>query len=98
MGKVQFLFFRTFVSVLTKFSFFKEDWALGYNLCSFRDFTDISLFPKILSLIYQLVYTSLLLMIMVRFTCDGRKICSTITWSQNIINMMVGLLDHLQII
>ena len=30
-GKVQFIFFGSFLLLLTKFSFWKEDWALGYN-------------------------------------------------------------------
>ena len=30
-GKVQLLFFRSFLLVLTKFSFWEEDWALGYH-------------------------------------------------------------------
>ena len=40
--KVQFLFFRRFLLVLTKFSFCLEDWALGNNLIKFWDFPDIS--------------------------------------------------------
>ena len=35
MGKVQFAFFRCFWLVLTKFSFWEEDWALGYNSMKF---------------------------------------------------------------
>ena len=31
MGKVQFPFSRSFVLVLTNFSFCREGWALGYN-------------------------------------------------------------------
>ena len=34
-GKVQFLFFSRFLLVLTKFSFWEEDWALGYNSMKF---------------------------------------------------------------
>ena len=30
-GKVQFQFLNSFLLVLTKFSFWEEDWALGYN-------------------------------------------------------------------
>ena len=48
--KVQFLFFSSFLLVLTKYSFWEEDWALGYNSMKFGDFSDISKFPKILSL------------------------------------------------
>ena len=34
-GKVQFLFSRSLLLVLTKFSFWKEDWALGYTSMKF---------------------------------------------------------------
>ena len=34
-GKVQFLFFSSFLLVLTKFSLWEEDWALGYNSMKF---------------------------------------------------------------
>ena len=34
-GKVQFLFFSSFLLVLTKFSFWEEDWALDYNSMTF---------------------------------------------------------------
>ena len=37
----------------------------------------------------QLVYTSLLLIILLCFTCDERKNCSTIKKSQNIMNRVV---------
>ena len=30
-GKVQFQFSNSFLLVLTKFSFWREDWTLGYN-------------------------------------------------------------------
>ena len=49
-GKVQFLFLRRFVLVLTKFSVQEEDWALGNNSMNFRDFSGICQFPKILTL------------------------------------------------
>ena len=38
----------------------------------------------------QLMYTSLLLIITLRFSCDERKTFSTITKSQNIMNMTAG--------
>ena len=41
MGKVQFLLFWSFLLALTKLSFLKEDWALGYNSMKFCDFPDI---------------------------------------------------------
>ena len=39
----------------------------------------------------QLVYACLLLIIILRFTCGERKICSTIKKPQNIMNMILGL-------
>ena len=92
-GKVQFVFFSSFLLVLTKFSFWEEDWALGYNSMKFWDFPDIS--QKILSLksfgnswgnSYKLY---LLLIVRLRFTCGESKICSTIKKSQNIMRMVV---------
>ena len=41
-GKVQYPFSESFVLVFTKFSFWREDWALGYNFMKVRDFPDIS--------------------------------------------------------
>ena len=41
-GKVQFLFFSSFLLVSTKFSFWEEYWALGNNSIKFRNFPDIS--------------------------------------------------------
>ena len=46
MGKVEFLFSSSFLLVSTKFSFWEEDWALGYNSIKFWDL-DVSQFPKI---------------------------------------------------
>ena len=34
-GKVQFLFFSCFLLGVTKFSFWEEDWALGYSSMKF---------------------------------------------------------------
>ena len=39
-GKVQFLFFKGFLLVLIKFSFWGGDWALGYNYMGFCYFPD----------------------------------------------------------
>ena len=50
MCKVQFLFFKIFLIVLKKNSFWEEDWALGYNSTKFWDLPDIFLFLKVLSL------------------------------------------------
>ena len=41
-GKVQFLFFSSSLLVLTKFSIWEEDWALGFNSMELCDFPDIS--------------------------------------------------------
>ena len=41
-GKVKFLFFESFLLVLTKLSFRQGDWALGYYSKKFRPFPDIS--------------------------------------------------------
>ena len=40
--KKQFLFFNSCLLVLTKFSFWKKDWTLGYNSMKFLDFHDVS--------------------------------------------------------
>ena len=42
MRKVQFLFFKRFLLILTKFSFQMEDLAPGNNSITFSDFHDIS--------------------------------------------------------
>ena len=52
MGKGQLQFFNNFLLVLTKLSFWKEEWALDYNSMEFEDFFNILRFPKILSLIF----------------------------------------------
>ena len=39
-GQVQFLFFKGFLLVLIKFSFWGGDWALGYNSMGFCYFPD----------------------------------------------------------
>ena len=44
----------------------------------------------LLQIVKQLIYTSLLLIIVLRFTCGEKKNCSTIKMSQNIMNMIVG--------
>ena len=41
-GKVEFPFLKTFLTLLTEFSFCQGDWALGYPFMKFRHFTDIS--------------------------------------------------------
>ena len=42
----KFLFFKSVLLILTKFSFWQEDWALGYHFMKFWDFPYISQFPK----------------------------------------------------
>ena len=48
--KVWYLLLRVFWLLLPKFNFWKGDWALGYVSTQIWDFSNISLFPKILSL------------------------------------------------
>ena len=50
MRKVQFPFFKSLFLALAKFLFWKEDWKLGCNYMKFWDSSNISWFPKILSL------------------------------------------------
>ena len=49
-GNALFPFFKRFLLVLTKFSFWKKDWTLGYYSLKLKHFPDISQFPKIQSL------------------------------------------------
>ena len=39
--KAEFLSLGNVLLLLTKFSFWKEDWAIGYNSIKFRDFLNI---------------------------------------------------------
>ena len=41
-AKIQFLFFKSFLLVLTKLSFWQGDWGLGYHYVTFRKFPNIS--------------------------------------------------------
>ena len=41
-GKVKFLFFKSFYTVLPKLIFWQAEWALGYHSVKFRHFPDIS--------------------------------------------------------
>ena len=80
-GKVYFIFFKSFLLVLTKSLFRLEDWTLGYHSTKLRHFLDISFFPKILSLksfsnswgnsdisCLQVIFVQ-------RFTCTLYEIC-----------------------
>ena len=40
--KVSFLFLKSFLLVLTKYSFWQADWALGYHSMKFRHFFNVS--------------------------------------------------------
>ena len=40
-GKVQFLFCKSSLLVLTKILFWQGDWALGYHSMKFRKFPDL---------------------------------------------------------
>ena len=49
--KVQFLLSRSLLLALTKFSFWEEEWLLGYmGIMKFLYYSELSQFPKILSL------------------------------------------------
>ena len=48
-GKVYSRFFKRFLLVLTKFSFWQGDWALGYHSMRFLHFPDLCEFSKIQS-------------------------------------------------
>ena len=52
--------FQQFFASIKKFLILQGDWALGYHSTEFRPSLDISLFPKVLSLVRQFVYTMLI--------------------------------------
>ena len=85
----KFLFFKSFLLVLTKFSFWLGDWTLGYHSVKFRHLPQIFWFPKIQlvwQLVRQLVHTMFVsddlvsLVVKVKFDNTSKK-------SQNIIKM-----------
>ena len=41
-AKVLFLVFKSFLQVLTKLSFWQEDWALGYHCMQLKKYPDTS--------------------------------------------------------
>ena len=75
--------FKVFKDTIIHKTFEKKLWFL----------CEIAHYGKSLIYLFQLVrqpvYTSLFLLIIIRFTCGKRKICSNIKKSQNIINMIV---------
>ena len=95
--KVQFLFLRSLLLVLTKFSFWEEDLALGLILWIFDVFLIFSIFLKSSVLIKSsgnswgnLHIPCLLIMITLRFTGGERKIWQNIRKSQNIMTMTIN--------
>ena len=56
-GRIQFLFFRRFFLVLTKFSFREEDQALGKKTMKFWDFPE-SFLSRLATRIYQFITNS----------------------------------------
>ena len=88
-------FLNSFLLALKKFSFWEEDWALGYNSMKTWHLLNSFYFPKILSLKLfgnwwgNSYISCLLLIIMIRFTCGERKIWQNIKKSQNIMTKIV---------
>ena len=84
-GKVQFLFFRSFLLVLAKVSVWEEDWELGYNSMEFWEFPDFSKFPKFQNLrsfgsSWGNFYLPYLLLIMTLFSLVvNRKFCAMVS-------------------
>ena len=89
-----FLFPKSFLLVLTKFSLSQGIWALGYQSMKFRQLPHISRFPDILSL--KLFGNSwgnsyipgLKVKIPHRFTYGERRILENIEKSRNIIKLI----------
>ena len=92
MGKVQLLFFRRFLLVLTKFSFREKDCALNLQRLEifliFPNFLKSLSFLKFLSCSATREATRTYKFITFSFTCSKRKVCSTIKNAQNIVNMI----------
>ena len=89
--QVQFLLYRKLLLVLTKCSFWEEEWVLVYNPMKFYDFPDIYTFLKSLRLksFSNSYIPCLLLRIRLYFTCGIKKIWSNIKKSQNIMTMIL---------
>ena len=80
--------------LLTKFSFWQEDWAPDYHSMRFRHFPDISYFLRSLSRSVSREATRichLSVIIAHHFTCSEKKICYNIKESQNIMKVVVGV-------
>ena len=70
----------------------EEGWALSNSQMKLWYSPDISLDPKTLvvrPVVRELVFTSLLVIITLRFTCGDRNSCSTSKKSQSIMNMII---------
>ena len=87
--------FKSLLLVLTKLSLWQGDWALGYHYMKFRQFSDISKFPNILSLKSfgnswgNSYIPCLWILIAHRFICTERRIWQNIERSQNIVKLIV---------
>ena len=94
-GKLPFLFLKSFLLALTKFSFWEENWAIGYNFMKFWDLLNISKFLKILTLKMftksrDNFYVQCFLLIMTTpLTCGDRKILSNIKIYQKVVTKIV---------
>ena len=87
-GKVKFLFVRSLLLVVTKFSFLEKNWVLGNNSGKFWDFTDLFYFPNTLSIrLFDNSWSNSY--IKPYLTGGERKTCSTTKKSQIIMNMIV---------
>ena len=91
--KFNFSFGKSSISVFQKIfastdKIFILGGGIGNNSMNIWHFPDIFQFTK-RQLVRQLVYTSLLLINTVHFTCVERKICSTIKKSENVMNPIV---------
>ena len=84
-GKVQFLFFKSFLLVLAKVSVWEGDWELGYNSMEFWKFPHFFKFPKFENLrsfgsSWGNSYLPYLLLIMTLFSLVvNRKFCAMVS-------------------
>ena len=93
-----FFLLSTLPLLLSKFNFWKGDWALGYIFTQIWVFRNISLFPKIVSLqsfgnLWGNSYTKFAILdITLRCTCDELDLYWNILRFQNIMTIIVGYL------